>query len=231
MPTPAAVFEAARLLAEGAGTEPGLGELLLVDVGGATTDVYSVATGAPTRADVRLLGLAEPRAKRTVEGDLGLFHNLDTLADVAQKSDIFDSEDRAVTGEYVKDLRARMSVPDGDALARYQRMLARLAVKTAVERHAGRLEPVMTGEGEVWVQRGKDLSNLPFVLGAGGPLAFSSDPRYVIEGAASAAPGVLAPREPKFLLDSKYILFAVGLLARYDPAKALRIVKKYLTSI
>jgi uncharacterized protein (TIGR01319 family) len=231
MPTPAAVFAAAQLIAEGAPPETGLGELLLVDVGGATTDVYSVATGAPTRADVRLLGLPEPRAKRSVEGDLGLFHNLDTLADIALASELFAAADCSVFDENVKDLRVRLSVPDGDALTRCQRMLSRLAVKTATERHVGRLEPIMTGEGEVWVQRGKDLSKLSLVLGAGGPLSFSSDPRYVLEGAASDTPRILAPRAPRFLLDSKYILFAVGLLARSEPAKALRIVKKYLVNI
>ncbi|MDR1574276.1 MAG: glutamate mutase L, partial [Clostridiales Family XIII bacterium] len=199
MPTPAAVFEAARLIAEGTPAEAGLGELLLVDVGGATTDVYSVASGAPTRADVRLLGLAEPRAKRTVEGDLGLFHNLDTLADIALGSELFAATDRDAFDESVKDLYARRSVPDGEALTRCQRMLSRLAVQTAAERHAGRIEAIMTGEGEVLVQRGKDLTGLATVLGAGGPLAFSSDPRYVIEGAASGAPGVLTPRDPKFL--------------------------------
>ncbi|MDR2771621.1 MAG: glutamate mutase L [Clostridiales Family XIII bacterium] len=231
MPTPAAVFAAAQLLAEGAPSEAGLGELLLVDVGGATTDVYSVATGAPTRADVRLFGLAEPRAKRSVEGDLGLFHNLDTLADIALQSELFAATDRALFDENVKNLHTRRSVPDGDALTQCQRMLARLAVKTAVERHVGRLEPLMTGEGEIFVQRGKDLSKLTCVLGAGGPLAFSSDPRYVLAGAASDAPDILAPRAPRFLLDSEYILFAVGLLAQSEPAKALRIMKKYLKDI
>jgi uncharacterized protein (TIGR01319 family) len=231
MPTPAAVFAAARLIADGAPSEAGLGELLLVDVGGATTDVYSVATGAPTRADVRLIGLPEPRAKRTVEGDLGLFHNLDTLADIALGSELFAATDRSLFDENVKDLHTRLSVPDGDALTRCQRMLSRLAVKTAAERHVGRLEPIMTGEGEVWVQRGKDLSKLGLVLGAGGPLSFSSDPRYVLEGAVSDTPHVLTPREPRFMLDSKYILFAVGLLAQSEPAKALRIVKKYLVNI
>ncbi|MDR2355817.1 MAG: glutamate mutase L [Clostridiales Family XIII bacterium] len=231
MPTPAAVFAAARLIADGTPAEAGLGELLLVDVGGATTDVYSIARGAPTRADVRLLGLPEPRAKRTVEGDLGLFHNLDTLADIALQSDLFAATDREGFDENVKKLRTRRSVPDGDTLTQYQRMLSRLAVKTAVERHAGRLDSIMTGEGEVWVQRGKDLSKLACVLGAGGPLAFSSDPRYVLAGAASDAPNILVPREPRFLLDARYILFAIGLLAQSEPAKALRIVKKYLTDI
>ena len=101
MPTPAAVLEAAKLLADGTGVtgaegrngdrgggEAGLGELLLVDVGGATTDVYSVAKGAPTNAAIRFAGLPEPYAKRTVEGDLGLYHNLDSLKAIAEGGDL-----------------------------------------------------------------------------------------------------------------------------------------------
>ena len=48
MPTPTAVLAAARLLAEGADGEEGLGELAILDIGGATTDVHSVAKGDPT---------------------------------------------------------------------------------------------------------------------------------------------------------------------------------------
>jgi uncharacterized protein (TIGR01319 family) len=45
MPTPTAVLNAARLLAEGTPNEPGLGELVIVDIGGATTDVHSISIG------------------------------------------------------------------------------------------------------------------------------------------------------------------------------------------
>ncbi len=60
MPTPSAVLQAVRVLAEGTYSEPGLGELLAVDVGGATTDVYSAAFGAPQNAGVGYAGLPEP---------------------------------------------------------------------------------------------------------------------------------------------------------------------------
>ena len=45
MPTPSAVLKAASLLADGTDEEAGLGELMVVDPGGATTDVYSIAEG------------------------------------------------------------------------------------------------------------------------------------------------------------------------------------------
>lgn len=78
LPTPVAVFEAARLPSEGADGEPGLGDLVVVAVGGATTDVCSIARGLPTSTAVALRRLPEPFAKRTVVGDLGVRHDIDT---------------------------------------------------------------------------------------------------------------------------------------------------------
>lgn len=88
MPTPAAVLRAARLLADGpggsggeggppgAGAGPrspaGLGPLVVVDVGGATTDVHSIGPGGAVEPGVEARGLEEPYDKRTVEGDLGM---------------------------------------------------------------------------------------------------------------------------------------------------------------
>ena len=230
MPTPSAVLEAAKLISSGTKAEPGSGELMMVDVGGATTDIYSIATGSPTRDSVHTLGLREPYAKRTVEGDLGLYHNLDSLTDLysQQESDTRDSADTRTD-----ELRKLLSIPKGDEQTRYQLALSRLAVKTAADRHAGTIESVPTHDGDVWVQRGKDLSKVGLVVGAGGPLAFSSDPLHVLRGAAAdtAEPFILKPQSPRFLLDEKYIMFAIGLLSLSEPDKALRIVKKYLTEI
>lgn len=72
MPTPSAVMRALTLLADGPEGRRGLGDLVAVDLGGATTDVYSIADGLPTGASTILRGLPEPHAKRTVEGDIGM---------------------------------------------------------------------------------------------------------------------------------------------------------------
>ena len=233
MPTPSAVLEAAKLISGGAKGEPGLGELLLVDVGGATTDVYSIASGVPTKSGVNVIGLPEPYAKRTVEGDLGLYHNLDALAELAARESTMEHEQEtqgAAFQERIRALRDVMSVPVGKEQTNDQLRLSRKAVEAAVDRHAGRLERKFTHNGEIWFQRGKDLSNVGIVLGGGGPLAFSSDPRYVLEGATAGqgASAILKPRSPCYIIDSKYILYAIGLLAESEPEKALRIAKKYL---
>ena len=50
MPTPEAVMRGIQLLAEGlSASQPGIGDLLALDMGGATTDVYSCATGVRKR--------------------------------------------------------------------------------------------------------------------------------------------------------------------------------------
>ncbi len=64
LPTPGAVLRGAELFAEA------LGDCLVFDVGGATTDVHSVTDGSLEWASK--LTEPEPRAKRTVEGDLGV---------------------------------------------------------------------------------------------------------------------------------------------------------------
>ena len=72
MPTPSAVLLAMELLAKGCEGESGIGDLIGVDVGGATTDVYSMADGMPEQMNTVYKGLPEPFSKRTVEGDIGM---------------------------------------------------------------------------------------------------------------------------------------------------------------
>ena len=67
--TPDAVLAGVELLADGAG--PG-DEVVVVDVGGATTDVYSVLTPDPEEASLHREVVEVLWRERTVEGDLGM---------------------------------------------------------------------------------------------------------------------------------------------------------------
>ena len=221
MPTPSAVLQAAKLLADGVPhEEAGMGELMIVDVGGATTDVYSAAEGIPAGGGVSLVGLREPRIKRTVEGDLGLYHNLDSLVSAAGG------------GEDALALRAHLSIPE-ERDAETHVKLTRLAVRLAVERHCGTLEPLYTGGGITKVQRGKDLTGVPAVIGAGGPIVFSPDCRRVLMGAVKSEEDgdSLKPASPTLYRDARYILFAAGLLSETEPLKALHLLKKYISPV
>jgi uncharacterized protein (TIGR01319 family) len=240
IPTPMAVLQGAELLAKGHGSESGMGDLMLVDVGGATTDVDSIASGDPTDPSVMARGLPEPYAKRTVEGDLGIRFNAGHILESAgaptlmQHARIGEEESTRVDlAGHVATLGARVqTLPDSDAGYRIDTALARAAVEIAVRRHAGAIEHVHMVDGDVAIQTGKDLRNVAVVVGTGGILAHGRNPRYVIEGAcySDRDPLSLRPRAPELLVDTEYIFYAMGLLAAAAPEVAVRLQKRSLKS-
>ena len=242
IPTPSAVLDAARLIAEGADGAPGLGDTLVVDVGGATTDVYSIASGAPTRPGVITRGLPELRVKRTVEGDIGMRINAPSIVERVGASELLalaSSVDAAsveacdVTAYAQRISACTDSIPESAEERAFEQALGRAAVRTAVARHAGSLREVYTPSGFVLVQEGKDLSEVAAVVGIGGVLVHGVDARFVLEGALGRDDDRfnVLPRRATFHLDRQYVLYGVGLLASIDPRAALALAREALTTI
>lgn len=235
MPTPAAVMDGARLLAEGAGDIPGLGPLVVIDVGGATTDVHSIADGKPA-SGVLQYGLPEPFAKRTVEGDLGMRHNARTIVetvggDVISAASGFDAATvEALLGAIEADVER---LPTTDAERHFDCVLAEAAVARAMIRHAGRIEIKQSVTGPVVVQYGKDLTEAGTVIGTGGVLAHGRDPARVLAAALfdSDEAQSLKPKLPVLMIDRAYALYAVGLLATIEPDAALRLAHNNLETL
>jgi uncharacterized protein (TIGR01319 family) len=233
MPTPAAVLEGARLLADGTASHAGVGPLLVVDPGGATTDVHSIATGAPATPGAIPQGLPEPREKRTVEGDLGMRHNAATIVEtagldaIARDSALAVAQVAALVGRMSSDIEMLPQTPEEAAL---DQALVRAAVRLAVRRHSGTIETVYTPNGAVTVQHGKDLSEVTAVIGTGGAIVASCDPGAVLACALAdpAEPTSLRPRHPRLLLDRHYLLYACGLLGAVDPQAAFELAFKHL---
>jgi uncharacterized protein (TIGR01319 family) len=227
MPTPSAVLDAAKLIADGFADAPGLGELIVIDVGGATTDVHSIAKGNPSRADVITASLPEPYEKRTVEGDIGLKYNLDTLVGL-----IKERETPANFDAIVKRFHEGKLAETEEEIACHH-LLSYLAVEVAMNRHAGRIEAVYGPAGQMLIQRGKDLTGVKCVIGTGGPLAFSRNSGGILGGVLfrEETPAILKPKTPKFYIDENCILYAVGLLGQNEPAKALSLAKKHLKQV
>ncbi len=235
MPTPAAVMEGATLLADGYRGAGGWGPLLVVDPGGATTDVHSVCSGEPSEAGVVMKGLPEPRVKRTVEGDLGMRLNAETIVEAAGVENLAADADLSV--ERFRDLTAIATddvgwLPQRAEERSFDRALLRAAVRLAVKRHAGRIETVYTALGPVTVQHGKDLSRVGTVIATGGAPANSEDPQALLEPALAdpAEPFSLRPRDAKLFIDRDYVLFACGLLATVEPECALELARNSLES-
>ncbi len=248
MPTPSAVLEAARLLADGyksvrestssessvtgtsarGTTVQGLGELMVIDVGGATTDIHSVAEGKPGSGAAVQVGLPEPYVKRTVEGDLGLRYNIDKLVEIArERGASTDFEQTALK------FCRQGYLPAGNDEVDCHIALTRLAVEVAVNRHAGKVKIKYGPSGEVVFQYGKDLTNVSCIIGTGGPIIYSKDPKRVLETARynEKEPYILKPKSPRFFLDTEYIMYAGGLLSTVNPEKAFLFLRKHIKEV
>lgn len=233
MPTPAAVLEGARLLADGTPHRQGHGPLVVIDPGGATTDVHSIGKGEPSTPGVIRHGLPEPYAKRTVEGDLGMRHNAGAIAAAAGIDAIAADAGMPVAAATaaIAALHADVeTLPRDPAQFGLDAALARAAIHIAMARHAGTCETVYTAQGPVTVQRGKDLSDVGLVIGTGGALVHAGDPAAILAVAAADAadPLSLRPRAPRFAIDRQYLLYAAGLLAEAAPDAAFDLATRHL---
>jgi uncharacterized protein (TIGR01319 family) len=227
LPTPGVVLDAVRLLAERMFPDG----LMAVEVGGATTNVHSWAPTEVADGVVRR-GLAEPELKRTVEGDLGVRWNAETILELAG-DDWLDArlpDDRAELQRYVGNVAASPTTLPADARERgFDTALATFAAKTAIARHCGRHREVMLPEGPVLVQDGKDMRRIGAVVGTGGSVITADDPAAILRHALAADdPFALLPSSPQLLIDSGYVLYAAGLLAPHDPDAGVELIRRSL---
>jgi uncharacterized protein (TIGR01319 family) len=227
MPTPQAVLAGAQLLSQGYMEESGWGELMVVDIGGATTDVHSISRGIPTQGDITVAGLPEPYVKRTVEGDLGVRHNICTLVELGRARGTFPEDG---FGRAVAMFSSISCLPECDEEFVCDAALACTAVEIATERHSGKIEVVYGPMGKMMRQRGKDLTEVGIVIGTGGPIIFSRDPNEILKHSLFDERNVynLKPKHPDFYIDDKYILYAMGLLSKVNPREALSLMKRYI---
>ncbi len=218
--------------------EDGIGDLIVVDIGGATTDIHSIAKGEPTKPSIMIKGLEEPYAKRTVEGDLGMRYSAIALLEAAGTRkirnylhDSLKQVDVKANCQYRHD-HIKM-VPQSEEEIRFDEAMAMAATEIAMTRHCGVLECVYTPMGTMFNQSGKDLTEAPYVIGTGGVIIHSMNPKGILKAGNfnEQDPVHLKPQDPKFLVDKTYILSSMGLLAQEYPDLAVRILKKYLVEV
>ena len=215
--TPDAVLAGVELLADGAGDVPGAGDVLVVDVGGATTDVYSVVTPQGEDAVLRKEVVEVLWRSRTVEGDLGMRWNALGVVDAAAGERLLapGEEDRLrpAAVERAAD-PAYLPVSDDDRAV--DARLAELAVTVALRRH---------GRG------GKDLREVRVVVGSGGVLRHgSADVREQVLAPARTdlAGGWPLPETGRSVVDDRYVLAAAGLLSAEHPETAVKLLARHL---
>ncbi len=244
MPTPVAVMNAIKLLGTGIEGEKdykGVGELLAIDVGGATTDVYSVGYGTPKSANVMYKGLPEPFIKRTVEGDLGMRYSAVGVAEAVGKEwlcKVGELEQEQLDEMLTSLVGNEGFLPMDENFQKLDFALCCGAIHIGVMRHVGTLETVYTSSGMAFVQEGKDLSDVENVIFTGGALIHGKHQQKMVEFTAASVetkenqnpfvPKPLKPTNPKAIIDKKYILASMGLLSGYNPKLALSLIKKEL---
>ena len=221
IPTPAAVLAGGRLLSRE------MDQLLMVDIGGATTDVYSYGA-EEVPAGMMRKGLEPPRDMRTVEADIGMRYSLSSLVEQAGLDSIIaqapDQELWRRELEQIMAVPGRLVCPELEEL---ETVLAHQAVVISVTRHAGSVERIYSPTGFVDVLKGKDLRGIKTVVGIGGVLANSLQPDKIL----AIEPKGLLPENPKLMLDRDYVMAAAGLLAETRPDLAAKLLANSLASI
>lgn len=205
--TPDAVLTAVEVLADHTG-----GGLLVVDVGGATTDVYSAL---PPGAEQDAEAAGTLARARTVEGDLGVRWNATGVLAAA-------TAERIAHSGLVAAAEARAADPGLLTMDGVDRHLAILAATVAVRRHA---------RGDAGGRGRRDLRDVRLVVGSGGVLrhAEPADALGVLDAVLSDhGGGWPVPRAARRVIDSDYVLAAAGLLAADHPAAALALLSDLL---
>ncbi|MGE5584014.1 MAG: GlmL-related ornithine degradation protein [Bacillota bacterium] len=218
MPTPGAVMAAAKLLYDA------IGDLVVIDVGGATTDVHSVTEGSEEIA--KILTSPEPVAKRTVEGDLGVFVNAGNIVDLIGRDRLVED----LGFDPADGLAALEPVPSTEKGVRLALALATEAARIAVARHAGEVRYLYGPLGRVTVAEGKDLTRVRWIIGTGGAAARLPEGESILEAAKGRRGDtrLLPPPHAGCVVDRDYIMASCGVLGRLYPEAARALMVRSL---
>ncbi len=219
MPTPGSVMESTMNLYEN------LGNLMTIDVGGATTDVHSIAIPSD---DFKEYLEGEPLSKRTVEGDLGVFINHDNVVKMYQKSELAElvGVQEARLDELL-DTYSYIPIENDEKALVYE--LTRKCTHLALDRHVGDLKRVFTSSGQKIIPEGKDLTQIEKIIVTGGALINLENTEKIIEDYMKKNPTKLLPsKNVKILRDHDYIMASVGVLSLKYPEIALKLLRKSL---
>ena len=185
--------------------------VVVVDVGGATTDVYSVVV-LPAERVGRDVVAATP-ASRTVEGDLGLRWSAPgTVAAAVAADELLADEAAAVRVAVAALLEDPADVPVTPAAVELDTRLVRWAAGEALRRHA---------------RAGTDLRTVGLVVGSGGALRHAEDPVALLGAVLGRDRSWLLPRDARVAVDTDYVLAAAGLLAAEHRSAALGLLERF----
>jgi len=219
MPTPGAVMEASQLLYNE------IGDLVTIDVGGATTDVHSVTEDSEEIS--RIILSPEPKAKRTVEGDLGVYVNMRNI--VAMVGEDFLMKELELDEPALRNLiEHHKPIPVSELEKRFVEVLTEHATITAMKRHGGRLKHLYGPSGKKTIAEGKDLTGVKYIVGTGGALTRLPGRLDILKNIPHSNNGtdLLPNTEAEILIDNHYIMASLGVMSKKYPEIALDLMLK-----
>lgn len=230
LPTPAAVLNAGDLLSRGTESQRGIGEMMMVDIGGATTDIYSYINNISYEG-AKCVGVPEPFAKRSVEGDMGMRESsICLLKEIGVEgfAKRCEESNEVVEAAIEKRITDRKYVADNELEKKIDHQIACTAVEISSRRHAGHVDREYHKKSRL-IQHGKNLTGIKNVIGTGGIVVHAQDSEDILKNVTvrkKEEGRILLPSDINVHIDKEYVLFAAGLLRKYDADVALTIMKK-----
>lgn len=220
IPTPGAVMKASKILKDE------LGDLVTIDVGGATTDIHSVTEG--TEKVNKILVEPEPVAKRTVEGDLGVFINKKNIVDII-KIEKLEKELNMTPEDIEKFTNSDIAIPETEEHKRFIERLTKEAVIVSINRHAGGYRTYFGSKSDT-LAFGKDLTAVKWIVGTGGALTRLTAREEILNSISqfNRADKLLPTAEAKILIDNDYIMASLGVLSSLNKEAAIKLLLKSL---
>ena len=229
--TPDLVLTGVEVLA----AETGGNGVVVVDIGGATTDVHSVVRLDPEDAGLSREVVASTPVTRTVEGDLGMRWSALSTWEAGREEGLLGEDLRPAA---VRRAAEPSFLPETDAERREDEQIAATAATIALRRHVGRARVVVSptagpdGSTRVVERSGKDLREVDLLVGSGGVLrhlAPEAVHRILGDLTGVSPEGWQQPEHPRVVLDRDYVLAAVGLLAESRPTAAAALARNLTT--
>ena len=220
IPTPGAVMKASKLLKDE------IGDLVTIDVGGATTDIHSVTEG--TEKVKKVLVEPEPVAKRTVEGDLGVFINKKNIVDIIKIENL--EKELNMTFEDVENFtNSDIAIPESEEHKRFIERLTKEAVIVSINRHAGGYRTYFGGKTNT-LAFGKDLTGVKWLIGTGGALTRLTAREEILNSISqfNRVDKLLPTAEAQVLIDNDYIMASLGVLSSLYKEAAVKLLLKSL---
>jgi len=215
IPTPGAVMDATLLLSEI------FNGVMTIDVGGATTDIHSVCE---PKLEFSRYSEGEPRFKRTVEGDLGVFINRPLVRNTFKPLELERLSGLAAE-EITKIILEEPFIPITEKGKKLIDLLTRACVHQALNRHIGDLKRVFTTNGFKVIPDGKDTTQVQSIFLTGGALLYANEPKKMVQDYLDKSQTKLAPDpHAKIYLDHDYIFASLGVLSRKYKEQAKKLL-------